>query len=63
MKQSAQSARLAVPMTPELKEAVEMAARRSSDTWVKISASEFVRQAIMEKLKRDAHVFPARSGL
>jgi hypothetical protein len=60
MKQSGQSARLAIPMTHELKEAVEAAARGSGDAWVKVSAAEFVRQAIIEKLKRDAHVYPVR---
>jgi hypothetical protein len=42
---------LVVMMTPELKEAVTRAAK--GDSWQKISAAEFARQAIIEKLKRD----------
>jgi hypothetical protein len=55
------SVSLVIMMTPELKEAVTRAAK--SDSWRKISASEFARQAIIEKLKRDVHVYPVRSLL
>jgi hypothetical protein len=55
------SATLVVMMTPELKEAVTRAAK--GDSWQKISASEFARQAIIEKLKRDVHVYPVRSDI
>jgi hypothetical protein len=58
-KKPAQSEALVVMMTPELKEAVMGAAK--GDTWQKMSASEFARQAIIEKLKRDSHVYPVRS--
>jgi hypothetical protein len=59
-----QSMTLVVKMTPDLKEALMIAAEHSSTPWMKVSASEYARQAIIEKLTRDAkNGFPARSGL
>ncbi len=58
-----QSERLVVLMTPDLKAAVEAAAKASSDAWQRMSTGEYARQAIIEKLKRDEHVFPVRSDL
>jgi hypothetical protein len=51
-----QSATLVLKLTPDLKEAVFWAAEHSTTAWVKVSAAEYVRRAIVEKLERDANV-------
>jgi uncharacterized protein (DUF1778 family) len=53
-----QTQTLVLKVTPDLKEALTAAAQHSSTPWVRMTASEYVRRAIIEKLEREAATNP-----
>jgi hypothetical protein len=57
-----QTQTLVLKVTPDLKEALMTAAVNSSTPWVRMTASEYVRRAIIEKLEREAPANPLMEG-
>jgi hypothetical protein len=53
MKQT-QTETLVLKVTSDLKKALMTAAEQTSTPWVRVTASEYVRRAIIEKMQREA---------